>query len=203
LWIWGMCLLGVTGPFLSRLVGSEIASGGGKGKHHGRGFAIFTLLFVLLYDCGRGVLHERSVAVLSSRLYEGSAPRRVFAGPDAANPLRWRGVVETDSAYVVQDINLAAADPMAERSQVFHKPDGDAALEAARRAPAIRGFLEFAQYPLWRVTPWPDVENGRLVEVFDMRFGSPASPGFMASAVLNGRNEVVQSEFQFGTPRGR
>ena len=27
LWIWGLCLLGVAGPFLSRLVGSEIASG--------------------------------------------------------------------------------------------------------------------------------------------------------------------------------
>ena len=37
-------------------------------------------------------------------------------------------------------------------------------------------FLRFAQYPLWRVTPYPTIENGKLVEVFDMRFGTPLAP---------------------------
>jgi len=86
LWIWAVCLLGIAGPFLGRLVGSEITSGSTRARHHGRGFAIFALLFVLFYDLGRGALHARAVASLSSRLYEGSLPERVFAAPDADVP---------------------------------------------------------------------------------------------------------------------
>ena len=203
LWIWAICLLGIAGPFLSRLVGSEIASGGVKARHHGRGFAIFALLFVLTYNSSRGVLHARALAGLSSRMYEGALPDRAFASPDILNPFRWRGVVETPDAFVVQDLNLIAPDPLAARPVTFHKPDADPAIDTARRHPVIREFLAFNQIPLWRVTPWPEIENGRLVEIFDMRFGSPAAPGFMARAILNGRGEVVETAVQFGTPRAR
>jgi inner membrane protein len=203
LWIWAACLLGIAAPFLARLVGSEIASADSKTRTHGRGFAIFVLLFVLIYDTGRAVLHARAVAMLSNRLYEGDAPRRVLASPDVVNPWRWRGIVETDSAYAVQDINMVTPDPLAARPTLFHKPEPDPALDAARRSPAIRGFLEFAQFPLWRVSPWPEIENSRLVEVFDMRFGSPASPGFMAKAIVASDGKIVQDDFQFGTPRAR
>ena len=47
-WIWAAALLAVAAPFLGRLVGSEISSGGKKAPHHGRGFAYFALVFVLL-----------------------------------------------------------------------------------------------------------------------------------------------------------
>jgi inner membrane protein len=203
IWIWAVCLLGIAGPFLARLVGSEIASGGAKGKHHGRGFARFALLFVLLYTVSRGVVHARAVAALSSRMYEDAPPVRVLASPDAVNPLAWRGVVETAGSYIVQDINFAAPDPMAVRPQVFHKPDPDPAIDAARRSPTIQEFLRFSQFPLWRVTPWSAIENGRLVEVLDMRFGSPVAPGFMASAIVNGLGQVTESTFHFGVPRPR
>ena len=203
LWIWAVCLLGIAGPFLSRLVGSEIASGGAAARHHGRGFAIFALLFVLVYDSSRGALHARAVASLSSRLYEGALPDRVFASPDALNPVRWRGVLEIPSGFVVQDLNLLAPDPLAAHPTLFHKPDADPAIDAARRNSVIREFLSFNQLPLWRVSPSEEVENGHLVEVFDMRFGSPASPGFMARATVNGRGEVIDSRFMFGVPRAR
>ena len=203
LWIWAICLLGIAGPFLARLVGSEIASGTARSRHHGRGFAIFALILLLAWDSGRWVAHARAVASLSSRLYQGSVPERVIATPDAVNPFYWRGVVETSGAYTVQELNLAAPDPWSARPTIFHKPDPDMALDTARRAPVIQAFLRFSLYPLWRVTPWPEIENGRLVEVFDMRFGSPASPGFMARAIVNGSGQVVESAFRFGTPRAR
>jgi inner membrane protein len=203
LWIWAFCLLGVAGPFLARLVGSEIASADARTRTHGRGFAIFVLLFILLYNSGRGVLHARAVASLSSRLYDGNSPRRVIATPDTVNPFRWRGVIETDAAYAIQDLNLASPDPLAARPVLFHKPDPDPALDAARLSPAVRAFLGFAQYPLWRVTPWPEIENARLVEVFDMRFGTPANPGFMARAIVGANGQIIQDDFRFGTPRAR
>jgi inner membrane protein len=203
IWIWSVAALCIAGPFLARLVGSEITSGGVKARHHGRGFARFALLFVLLYNSTRGVLHARAVASLSSRMYEDAPPVRVIAMPDSANPLRWRGLVETAGAFVVQDLNLVAPDPAGSRPTIFPKADPDPAIDTAKRAYPVSQFLRFAQFPLWRVTPWPAVEGGRLVEVFDMRFGTPLAPGFMARAVVNGSNQVVESEFHFGVPRAR
>jgi len=203
LWIWSMCALGIAGPFLARLVGSEIASGGSRARHHGRGAAWIVLLTVLLYYFGRGVIHARAVTSLTSRLYEDAIPVRAIATPDPVNPMRWRGVVETDGAYVVQELNLALPDPAAARPEVFHKPDPDPAIDAARRTFTIQEFLRFSQFPLWRVSPWPAMENARLVEIFDMRFGTPVAPGFMAKAIVDGRGAVVETEFHFGSPRPR
>ena len=152
LWIWAALLLSVAGPFVSRLVGSEIGSSAARSAHHGRGFAWFALLFLLLYNCGRGVLHARAVAVLDSRLYEQTAPLRVAALPDAVNPLLWRGIVETRDFYAVEDFNLAGEfDPT--RAAVFRKPEPDAAMEAAARTEAFTRFADFSQFPLWRVSP--------------------------------------------------
>ena len=202
LWILGVILVGIAGPFLARLVGSEIASGAARERHHGRGFAWFALLFLLAYDCGRGVLHARAAAALGTRMYEDSAPVRVAALPDPANPFKWRGLVETDDSYVVQDVNLAF-DPGVARGTFFHKATPEPAMEAARGTVVFQVFLGFSQFPLWRVTPNPAVENGRVVEVFDMRFGTPSSPGFMARAVVDPHMQVVESTFQFGPPRPR
>ena len=122
--------------------------------------------------------------------------------PGAANPLRWRGVVETEGFYAVDDVDLTGEfDPA--RATVFYKPDPSPALDAARRTPTMREFLRFSQYPLWRVTPSAEIENGQLVEVFDMRFGSPQEPGFMAGAVVDSENRVVRTMFTWGAPRPR
>jgi inner membrane protein len=202
LWIWAVLALGIAGPFLSRLVGSEIGSGPARERHHGRGFAWFALLSVLFYDGARGVLNARAVASLGSRLYEGAVPLRVAAMPDPVNPLKWRGIVETPGSYVIQYLNLAT-DPESGRDAVFHKPDPDPAIDAARLSGAFQGFLRFSQYPLWRVTPYPALENGQLVEAFDLRFGTPLAPGFVARAVLDSRLRVVESSFHFGVARPR
>lgn len=202
LWIWAILALGIAGPFLARLVGSEISSGAARERHHGRGFAWFALLVVLLYDCGRGVLHARAVASLEARMYDGTVPLRVAAMPDALNPLKWRGIVETPGAYVIQDLNLAR-DTGSAHGTVFHKPDPEPAIDVARRTAAFQEFLRFSQYPLWRVTPYAAVENGKLVEVFDLRFGTPLAPGFLARAVLDSRMQVVESSFEFGAVRPR
>jgi inner membrane protein len=202
LWIWGVLLLGVVGPLIARLVGSEISSGTARERHHGRGLAIFGLVFLLIYNCGRDVLHTRAVASLDSRIYHEATPIRVAALPDPANPLKWKGLVETADFYAVADLNLAAEfDPT--RATVFHKPEPDPALDAARRTATFAEFLRFSQFPLWRVSPVSEPENGKLVEVLDLRFGTPLAPGFMASAVLSGKLQVLETHFQWGRIRPR
>jgi inner membrane protein len=201
-WIWAVLLLGLAGPFLARLVGSEITSGSLRQRYPGRGFAGFALCFLLLYDWGRGTLHGRAVAELQSRIYGESAPLRVAALPDAANPLSWRGVVETPDAYAVAGVNLAGSfDPT--HAQVFHKPDSDPAMDAASRTATFQTFLDFSQFPLWRVSPADEPENSKLVEVMDMRFGSPLAPAFIASAVVDSRLRVLRAWFQLGAIRPR
>jgi hypothetical protein len=86
---------------------------------------------------------------------------------------------------------------------IFHKPDPDPAIDAARDTETFRRFLEFSQFPLWRVSPASEPENARLVEVFDMRFGSPPDTAFMASAIVSARREVLETDFHFRGPGRR
>ena len=200
-WIWGVLLLAVVGPALARMVGSEISSDTARTRHHGRGFAMFALVFLLIYNGGRAVLHARAVAELDSRLYQGEAPSRVIAVP-GFNPLAWRGVVETREFYQVADVDLTEAfNP--EHGQIFYKPAIDPLIRSASQSDTFQQFLTFVQAPLWRESPAPQLENGKIVELFDMRFGTPLQPGFMTSAWLDGRGRVVKTSFQFGAPRPR
>jgi inner membrane protein len=192
LWIWGVMLLAVAAPFLGRLVGAEIASGGGKARHHGRGWAIFALAFLLVYNYGRSVLHDRALAVLGSRIYHGRPPLRVEAGPSSANPWQWHGMVETDSFYAFADVNLLGDfDPA--QATVLHKPEPDPAIDAASRTEAFREFLEFAQYPLFRVSPVPEPEGARKVELFDVRRG----PWTSATALVTANGQVVETHVTY------
>jgi inner membrane protein len=197
LWILAACLLGLAAPVLGHLVGSEIASSTSRARHYGRGWAWFVLGFVLLYEGARFMLHSRAVTAAGSQLYQDAVPLRTAALPGPVNPMRWRGLVETADSVAVQDINLAG-DPGSARPLVFHKPEPDPAIEAARRTPTFQTFLGFSQWPLWRVTPSPEHENARLVEVFDMRFGTPIDPGFMVSAVVDAHGQVIENNFRFG-----
>jgi inner membrane protein len=197
IWIWAVLALCLVGPLISRLVSSEITSGTGKIRYPGRGFAIFGLAFLLLYNCGRSVLHTRAAAILDSRIYSESPPLRVAALPDASTPWLWRGIVETSGFYAVEDVDLTSDfDPT--QASIFHKPDPGPALDAPRRTRTFQIFLDFSQYPLWRVSPVDQPEGGKLVEIFDMRFGSPASPGFHCGALLSSRLQVLRTFFDFG-----
>ena len=41
------------------------------------------------------------------------------------------------------------------------------------------------------------LENGTRVEAIDLRFGSPASPGFFARARVDSNGKVIESSFHF------
>jgi hypothetical protein len=81
---------------------------------------------------------------------------------------------------------------------VFHKPAPNTAIDAATPLPAFRELLQFAQFPLWRVSPAPDVENGTLVELVVLGLGSPQSPLFTATATLDSNLRPLRSSLKFG-----
>lgn len=201
-WIWTIFLVAALGPALGRLVNVEIGAARQSPSGHGHGLAIFALCFLLLYNAGRAVLHARAYSILDARIYTGAPPLRVAAFPAAFNPFHWRGLVETSDYYSLLNVDPAGDfDPTA--GQIFYKSEnaGDREREAiviAARTETFQQFLKFAQYPLWRVSPAAEVENGLRVEAMDLRFGTPLEPGFVSTAILDARLHVVRAWFTFG-----
>jgi hypothetical protein len=148
------------------------------------------------YNLGRGVLHTRALATLDSRLYQEATAQRVAALPNAANPLAWKGLVETPDFYAVVDLNLARDFDPGEAT-IFHKPEASPLIDAARSAPGFREFLSFSQYPLWRVLPATEVEGAHKVEAMDLRFGNPLSPAFVATGLFDRNLRPLRTWFSF------
>jgi inner membrane protein len=191
-WIWAALLLAVIAPALARLVGSEI----GAPIHPGRGAAILALSFMLLYNGVRAVIHQRALAILDSRTYEGAPPLRVAAFPHTFNPFAWRGLVEGPGFSETFNLNVTEPfDPTA--GTIFYLPDAEAAIRAASSSEPFRGFLEFSQFPVWTVTPLSEPPNGVRVQATDLRFGTPRQPGFRAVATLDAESHIVRSWFSF------
>ena len=184
--LWLVLLGAIAWPALSRLVSDEI----GARRPRGRGFAIFALLFLLVYDVTRWVLHKRAIEVQQAGLIAGSSPRRAFAVPDRLNPLRWKGIVETDTFYAVQTVDLAAPEPLSD-SQVHYKPVSSPAIEAALRTEVFRTFTKFSAVFLWRTTPDAEVEGGTQVQAIDLQLG------FMATALVDAQNRVISTSVAF------
>jgi inner membrane protein len=187
LWIWGVLLMATIGPLLGRLVSSEIGAKPGSG----RGLAIFALSFLLVYDAGRYFVHQRALDILNSRVYQGGAPLRVAAFPTSiANPFKWTGWIDRPAFAMRFSMDLLGDfDPGT--GTIFFKPEPGPAMDAARQTHPVQVFLDFAQFPLWRIIPVADPEGAHRVEVRDWRFP------FTAGATVDASNGVVSSYFHF------
>src|SRR5579863_7781501 len=196
--IWAVLLLGVAAPWFAGLVGSEI---GERKREAGGGWAVFALLLFGAYDYGRSILHDRAVALMDSRIYQGLTPRRTGAFPEA-NPLLWNGVAELSNAYVKVPVDLRASF-RPESGETYYKAERSQAIDAALHTAPFQTFLEFVQYPIWVAEPAPEPEHATRVSLVDLRFGTPAAPGFEAVATISDRDQVVDSNLTFGLPRPR
>jgi inner membrane protein len=193
-WIMMALLLSIIGPALSRLVAGEI----GAPARTGRLAAILALSFVLLYDCARSVIHQQALDILDSRIYLGEPPIRVAAFPDEFNPFAWRGLVEGSRFYGRFDLDVRKPfDPTT--GPFYYKAEDSAALRSTSETEPFRILQDFAQYPIWTVTPVSDPPNGVRVQLSDMRFGTPRQGGFRAIAILDSQLRVQTSKFSFLT----
>jgi inner membrane protein len=188
LWIWVVFLLACLAPLLGRLVSSEMGAKPGSG----RWLAVFALLFVLAFDFGKGLSHQRAIEILNSRVYQGGAPIRAAAFPNTlANPFEWSGWVERPEFFVhFSSLNVRDDfDPVA--GAVIYKPAPSPAIDAARQAFQVEKFLEFSLYPMWRVAPFAEPQGAQRVEVTDWRFP------FTVSATVDSLNRVVGTSFHY------
>jgi hypothetical protein len=123
-------------------------------------------------------------------MIHGSTPRRAFAVPDRVNPFRWKGIVETDTFFAVQNIDLAAPEPVSD-TRLQYKPVATPAIEAALRTDVFQTFTKFSAVFLWRAVPDPEVEGATRVEATDLQLG------FVASALVDSQNQVISTSVGF------
>ena len=137
LWIWGVLLIASVGPLLGRLVSSEIGASSGSG----RALAIFALSFLVVYDFGRYLAHQRAIEMLNSRIYldqtqQGAAPIRVAAFPTGfVNPFDWSGWMERPELVMHFSMNLLADFDPTSPDRTIYKPAARPAF--GRRAPGV------------------------------------------------------------------
>lgn len=161
------------GPWVLGLASVEM----GATRPTGRAAARAALFALLCFAFGRFLLHDRALAILDSRLYDGAQPLGIAAIPSPVNPTRFTGLVESHASdRVYRDLNpLRDFDPF--RAEVLQKPEPGPILEQAARSPALRAFQDFYPWTHWRAAPAPQPEGAWEVEVVDLtRPGSrPAS----------------------------
>jgi hypothetical protein len=101
-------------------------------------------------------------------LFHGEPARRAWAYPEALSLLTWRGIVETESALDEIDVNLTSAGTFdADTSVQIFKPEGSAALEAARKTRVAKEFLAVSQAPKASVEK---TDVGYVVILRDLRY---------------------------------
>lgn len=191
-WIWAMLAVAIAATQLSRLLSGEM----GARRPTGRAASIAALILMVLWTGGRGWMHERAVAVLDARLYDGERALRVRALPAIESPLRWRGLVRTAGAWRTVEVNLLEEfNPDAAR--VHYDPAPSAALTAAKATRAGHSFLRFAQAAAWRVDPAPEPEGAVLVSATDLRFGDPQEGRFTLQVLVDGAARPLGAVFGF------
>lgn len=194
LWIWAIFFFALVAPWLSKLVSSEIGAKSGRGQ----GMAIVALCALCAYEYGRFLAHDRALQILNARLYQGVAASRFAAFPNGYNPLAWRGLVETKEFVSFHEINLLLPDFDPNGGEIYYRADPHPAFAPAMQTEAFQVFRNFSQFPFWRVRTVPGESGKYRVEGIDLRFGTPAQPAFVASAVVDAQGRVEQSDFRFG-----
>lgn len=199
-WIMAALVFAAIWPMFSRLVSREIGSPQKVGKDMpGRKLAIGTLIFFLLFDCARAILHARAVAQLEARLFENAAPVQAVALPESLSPFRWRGVVEAERTYEALPVDTLSNVDLGD-AQVFFKPPQQPSLEAAKQTEPFRFFVYFARFPIWSESPVTlDAGLGERIELTDLRFGEPQRGTFHCVALENKGFQVLESRFTFGS----
>ncbi len=178
-------------PALIALIDGEVK--GQEGRIPRRGWAVFALLAVTVYDAGRWVSHERAISMMEERLYRGAPPERVSAFPAQFNfsPLVWHGIAEGEG--ILYDLRVDVTRPLFITSDKMRRTvDDDPAIDAVRKAREFQVFEKFDQLPFWKLTKEQDATR---VELLDLRFGSIDIPTFRATALVESSGEVLDPRF--------
>ncbi len=188
----GLLAAGLGVPLVFRLVSEEV----GAQKTGFRGGAIFALCSLVLLWGLRDVAHRRALSLLDSHTYRRENPERLGAFPSPANPFIWTGVVETDSAFHVVEVNALENDLDLKSARAYRIVEPSPALQAAMKTRTATIFSGFARFPWARVE---EGDEGFSVILEDLRFASlnPGRRGFVTEVELDKNLGVRSESFSF------
>jgi inner membrane protein len=194
--LWAVLILGLVVPAFLALVNQEI--GARQKDPRGQRAAISALVAMVLLWAVRDYEHRRSVNALQARTYEQQEPVRVGAFPTYVNPFTWYGVVETQNAFALAEVNSRApeVDPH-DTLEIRYKAQETPVTLAAKQSYLGRVYLDWARFPVTETEPTPS--GGYIVRFYDLRFDQPfrAAAGRrpLSAGVILDRNLKVTAEF--------
>lgn len=162
-WIAILLLIAVFAPFLSRMVSSEI----GAKRSTGRGTALVSLVFVLIYVGAKFQIQAQVEDTLKSRIYGGEPSQRIATVPHPQNPFSWTGLIETSKAVFIIPISaLGSFDP--EDGQSLYPPQPSKMLDTAKHSGEYLRIERYLSWPYWQIIP---VDQGYEITIEDLRTG--------------------------------
>lgn len=186
LWIWIILFIGLLVPMLGKLRNKKPDFPDKRASRSPRAaWAWIALISLLAYEGGRFALHAKAVEMLESQTYSSDSrqdqtPYQTIAVPaDFVHPALWKGIARCEGFDVIVPIDVQDAFDPADERTFPDPPPGDPAVEAARKLPEFQTMIRFSQAPFWKVTPVP---QGNLVELIDLRYGTPDNPGFASAS---------------------
>jgi inner membrane protein len=171
-------LLLLASAFWSRRAGPRVATA--------------ALGLLLAYVGGRAVLHARAYEAAVARVPVGPV-RQAAALPMPLDPLRWRALVDTGTAYWIGEVRLfhSSAPPLSRRL----KPTETAAATRVRESSRVASvFLDFSRFP------WLSVEqtaSGTEFTWTDLRYERPGRESFVTRVVVDSSGRILSEAFRF------
>jgi inner membrane protein len=200
--------LGLILPSLFSLINEEIGARKNPYPLRGRLAAIVALFAVFVYWGIRAYEHNRALAALGSRNYQGADAIRVSAYPYMTNPFRWFAVAETPNFFATMDVDSLApeVDPQGQM-RIRYKPEETPVTLAAKNTYLGRVYLSWAQYPLVETEQLDSdpVNSSRAAYVINFRdlrydYSRTKGPALLGATVLLTRGlRVVDERFGANT----
>jgi inner membrane protein len=177
IWIWTILFIGLLAP----LVGNMLRRGRDAiGPPARVRWAWIALLTLITYEGARFALHAKAVEMIESQTYKNQVPRQSIAVPaDFFHPALWKGIARCEGFDVIVPIDVQEGFDASEERIYEDPPADDPVIQAARQQPGFQTMIRFSQAPFWKITP---VAGGSLVELMDLRYGTPDNPGFAGAS---------------------
>mgnify|MGYP000910262307 CR=1 FL=1 len=180
IWVTGD-LLPFTDPLLIFLGAAGLLAGCLNAPHRRR-YALAACLLFMLYVGGRAVLHQYFLRELQLQ-YASLSLQKVSVLP-TIHPLRWQGVLETNTSVVLGDINTAT---LQLDCTDWYPVREDPLLASCRSAQSVAPSLPFFRYPALSLKQEADKN---IIVVSDLYFY--ANPHRQASFELRKDGTIVR-----------
>jgi inner membrane protein len=205
---WGVLILAVIGPWVTKLVDREI--GAKKVLYRGTWWARVALAVMVVTWGVRWVEHERAMAMVALATPPGVTVTKVGLGPYPITPFHWHAVMDEPDRFETRTVNSATGNvlPTAGMSTYYKQPN-TAAMRAAMGSYLGRVYMDWAEFA-WVTEEQPVADATRVeyvpltpVNFEDLRFayhvlGERGRSVPLTGQVLIGQGNTVV-EMKMGT----